>query len=242
MPPRPIIRPRAMTDELLSTFPALIRGGASVSAACQACGITQTTYYRWRQLGERDDRPWQRQFTQLVDRAQGEYTSALETGLGNVGTNGRRKRFYKYVQVTDPQTGTPHLVRTLDREVVEDDPSTAMAILERRHPSEWAKRDRLEVSGPDGGPIETLSVGVSIDYDRLPIELKRRMLAEFDQHQRLTDDTERHLVLELERQGVKVGGDGDSDGSNDGDDGSGDSDSHHPPYVITNVTTGPPCD
>lgn len=38
--------------------------------------------------------------------------------------------------------------------------------LERRHPQDYAKRERVEMSGPDGGPIESRDVTTLPDHER----------------------------------------------------------------------------
>jgi hypothetical protein len=38
--------------------------------------------------------------------------------------------------------------------------------LERRHPQDYAKRDKVEMSGPDGGPIESRDVTALPDHER----------------------------------------------------------------------------
>jgi hypothetical protein len=41
--------------------------------------------------------------------------------------------------------------------------------LERRHPADYAKRDKVEMSGPDGGPIESRDVTALPDHERLAL-------------------------------------------------------------------------
>lgn len=38
----------------------------------------------------------------------------------------------------------------------DDDPRVAQWILERKRPDEWGRAERVEVTGKDGGPIETV--------------------------------------------------------------------------------------
>lgn len=38
--------------------------------------------------------------------------------------------------------------------------------LERRHPSDYARRERVEMSGPDGGPIDHRDVGALPDHEK----------------------------------------------------------------------------
>jgi hypothetical protein len=38
--------------------------------------------------------------------------------------------------------------------------------LERRHPQDYSKRDKVEMSGPDGGPIESRDVTSLPDHER----------------------------------------------------------------------------
>ena len=41
--------------------------------------------------------------------------------------------------------------------VEDEDPQTARWILSRRRPATWGDREKIEVSGPGGGPVETVN-------------------------------------------------------------------------------------
>ncbi|TDD73383.1 hypothetical protein E1293_31475 [Actinomadura darangshiensis] len=59
----------------------------------------------------------------------------------------RRTRRYR-----DPATG--QLVEEVEEDVAPPDWRAAAWVLERRHPDGFARPSQLQVSGPDGGPVE----------------------------------------------------------------------------------------
>lgn len=82
----------------------------------------------------------------------------------------------------------------------------AMTYLERKFPQRWSRRDRLEHTGADGGPIRSeqqLTV-VDIPYDKLTIELRRQMLKELEETGELTQLTTIKMLRELEEAGEHV--------------------------------------
>lgn len=64
-------------------------------------------------------------------------------------------------------------------EAAKTDGRVAIEMLARRNPKQWGRK-RLEVTGADGGALEHTE-RASINYDKLPLEKRRQLLALLDE-------------------------------------------------------------
>lgn len=70
-------RPTKLTPEIQRTICAALQAGNYVEAACGLAGISDTTFYRWMERGDRESRGQFREFRDSVSRA----IAASEAGL-----------------------------------------------------------------------------------------------------------------------------------------------------------------
>lgn len=199
-------RPRSMTDKLLDAFPRLLREGASISNCCAICGIAVGTYHRWLAEADEPQNTWQQRFRDATATARAEYLTSVERAVSDVAINGKRRRNFKHTTITS-ENGTQLSVRTLDSESIESSPETALRLLERRDPTNWGRKSTVELSGPGGKPVEVVTVSSPLTpeiYDQLSIDIRRRMLHEYETQQRIADETQLLLSLELRQLGIEL--------------------------------------
>jgi len=126
-----------LTPKLADELEQLLRRGHYVTSACAFVGIHRDTFYGWQERGHaarvlRDQgRPVpvrERRFLVFVDRVEAarDYGEAwlVEQTLAAAQNPREHGRWQAY-----------------------------MTVLERSRPGRWARRPRLEHSGPDGKPI-----------------------------------------------------------------------------------------
>jgi hypothetical protein len=115
-----------------------IRAGCYQEQAAQAAGISASTLYAWKALGEQESDGPYRRF--LLNLRQAEAEAELNA------------------------------VKILRRAIEDEgDWKAALALLERRFPGRWRRRQTNELVGPGGGPLQTEQV-LRLDTSRLSIE------------------------------------------------------------------------
>jgi hypothetical protein len=159
-------QPRLLDHELAQKLRTAVSVGASLADAGSAYGISKATMYRWRKHGRDEARRRDEggvpdpdldllvQFSDDLDRAQGEAKVEALTivrqfalGVEKVETTTRTRDV-----VLDGQVVT--LRETVEKKTVERAWQPAAWFLERRFPAEFALKNRLEVTGEDGGPVQ----------------------------------------------------------------------------------------
>jgi transposase-like protein len=124
-----------LTSGLQSELLAMLTTGAYIEHACKAVGLHPATYYNWINLGQ-------------------EYANDLELGKT---PNKKSRVFFEFFEAVErARARTATRVVGLVMRAAEKDWRAGAFWLERSFPKEWG-RQRLEVSGPDGEPIEVES-------------------------------------------------------------------------------------
>jgi len=122
-----------LDDQVLERISNALRNGAYIHHACEASGISTSTYHNWLERGrnERDrqnaglkpdtaEAPYL-EFLEAIEKAQAE--GALDL-LGEIANHARNGTW-----------------------------QAAAWILERKFPRQWGRFDRTEHTGPEGGPM-----------------------------------------------------------------------------------------
>lgn len=175
-------RPHAITPEVSERICGLLELGMYPEQAAESCGISKTTYYRWRAEGEQaavvrrvaeeaGEKPpaetplvkAQREFWQASQKAMAG-TEALylrriaEAAMGGA-TFTEVRRVVEHVKGPDGKVEARVTSETRTERNLMPDWKAASWILSRgRAKQRWA--ERTEVSGPDGGPVESqINVG-----------------------------------------------------------------------------------
>lgn len=132
-------RPSKLTAELQERVLDAVLEGAFIEVACQACGISKRTFYRWLKRGE-----------EAEARAMEQFDSDDEPDLEDL---------YEHVAPEEwPYLDFCHAVQSAEafselellRKVTRggEQPWTAyMTVLERRHPTRWQRRQTIEHDG-----------------------------------------------------------------------------------------------
>ena len=127
---RPAHRPSKLTEETLDKLMTYIRAGMSYTRACHKAGIDKSTFFRWKVQGESDTENGKRSdFRDFCDRLA-DASADLELSLTGaiklcaIGTKGRAP-----------------------------DWRAAMSLLQARFPDDY-KRAAVEITGPDGDPVQ----------------------------------------------------------------------------------------
>lgn len=144
-------RPTLLTPEVQEQILAALAVGAAQAHAAECAGIGESTFYRWMERGEEEDAPEEfREFREAVTRTRARAAVDAVQLIQRIAVGGQvtkeTTRTYR-----DPDTGE----RVEETEVVRAPPDWRAAAwwLERAHPAQFS-RPRVEVTGPDGGPVQ----------------------------------------------------------------------------------------
>ncbi|WP_431977626.1 hypothetical protein [Micromonospora haikouensis] len=144
---RPPGRPSKLTEETVTRLLAAIKAGATVRNAALYAGIGESTFHEWMaQAREESPRPEFLEFAEQIERARAELqvdvlNSVMETIRGGFVT----KRVTRTGRDGEPEH---------EEQFAPPDGRLGLDLLSRIWPQDFAKRSAMEVSGPEGGPIE----------------------------------------------------------------------------------------
>ncbi len=135
-------RKSLLTPEIQQQIVTAIQSGNFQHHACEYAGIHTATYFRWLERGQAE-----------IDRLEQDETAEadpVETPYREFCDAIKKARAVAVVQAVG-----------LIRKAAVDGTWTAAAwYLERSHPKDWGKTDRLEHTGSEGAPIQ-LNVSVA---------------------------------------------------------------------------------
>lgn len=144
---RPPGRPSKLTPETVDRLLKAIKAGATVRNAAIYAGIGESTFHEWMaQARDESPRPEFLEFAEQIERARAELQvdileSVMETIKGGFVT----KRTTRYSREGEPET---------EEQYAPPDGRLGLDLLSRIWPTDFARRSAMEVSGPEGGPIE----------------------------------------------------------------------------------------
>lgn len=126
-------RPTDLTPEIQEALCAAIDKGVPIRYACALAEVGVSTFYGWIEKGERDEKSGETSaysdFANAVTRARARKTERLLVKLE------------KYANETNFVTGM-HDLKGL------------IWLLERTEQQDFAPRQKTEISGPNGGPVQ----------------------------------------------------------------------------------------
>lgn len=135
-------RPLKLTDEVRHKLVTALKLGSYVQQAVVYAGIGVSTFYEWMQQASDDEQAGlTTPFTELAAAIKKAEADAEVRLLGIVN------------------------------QAAPANWAAAMTVLERRHPDRWARRERLEHSGPNGAPIEV----AQYDLTKLSVDELRQL-------------------------------------------------------------------
>ena len=128
-------RPTKLTPEVIAEFEKALASGCYVETAAAYVGVHRDSYYEWLRRGRE------------------------EKNRVNGGMNGRKVKQKEELYVEFSDTISRALASAEIRDIARIDLAgnedwRALAWKrERRNPDRWGRAERLEVSGPGGGPV-----------------------------------------------------------------------------------------
>lgn len=139
IPERTPGRRASLTPEIQQALVTVIQAGNYNITACNFVGVAESTFYRWMQRGEDEIKRLIE-----VEEETGEYLDPDEKEAIYV-------QFWesiKKAESTSEVTALMHVKRSFG-----EDWKSAMTFLERKKPDHWRRRDRTELTDPDGNPV-----------------------------------------------------------------------------------------
>ena len=132
-------RPGKLTEEMIGRLADNISAGLTFAAACARSGLHYSTFRRWRERGEAEEGTIYRLLSEAVLAAEAAALSRLEETVTMVALGG---------QVVTERRTTIRGGEVVEEVVVEKrslpDGRLALAMLERRNPQVWAKREAAQ--------------------------------------------------------------------------------------------------
>lgn len=164
-PSRKAGRRSKLTPETHEAIVKAVRAGASYEAAAGAAGIDESTLYRWLREAEGEEAPQdKRQFHHDLMRARAEVEVRVVAASVMKGALGG----YELERTTEFR---PDGTKVEKVKYAPADPRAGLDFLARRDPARWGRRNPVELSGPDGGPIQVQSSTIHELTARLHEEL-----------------------------------------------------------------------
>ena len=112
--------------DIIAEITKVIRAGNYAQVAAQYVGISESTFYRWMERGEKDP-----------DR--------LDKG-------GLYRELWESVKKAETQSEVRAVAIIQDH--MKLNWAAAMTYLERKHPRRWGRRETHAITGADGGPLK----------------------------------------------------------------------------------------
>lgn len=139
-------RPDKLTEERARKIVNLIASGSYVETAAAACGVSKNTLYDWLKRGARAPHGKFKKFAddvaEAAAKAEARDVLVIDRAASGHDVVRTTRKIEKGIVVEETTTTTR-----------EFDWRAAAWRLERKFPKRWGLIERIEHSGPDGGPI-----------------------------------------------------------------------------------------
>lgn len=144
-------RPSKLTEETIDRLLKAIKAGATVRNAAIYAGIGESTFHEWMaQARDESPRPEFLEFAERIERARAELqVNILDSVMEAVKGGFVTKKVTRYDRNGEPET---------EEQYAPPDGRLGLDLLSRIWPADYARRSAMEVSGPEGGPIELATV------------------------------------------------------------------------------------
>ncbi|NRQ30678.1 hypothetical protein HII36_02335 [Nonomuraea sp. NN258] len=162
-------RPSKLTPELQDKICRHLEAGHFLSTAADLCGVGRSTVHRWLAQGEEEDAPAElRGFREAIGRARGRSADVLVAAAFADAVGG------VLVREAERPDGTR------ERAWSQPNGRVALDLLSRMFPEDWRPVKAVEVSGPQGGPVNVGTDPAIIQniIDRVAKAKARRLEAE----------------------------------------------------------------
>lgn len=145
--------------ELRQTIISVLRTGASIADAARFAGVPSYQVRKWYARGKgmyegKPATPSYKQFAAEVDKARAS-AKVLALGTLTAAIQSRHRVKVGETRYKDPTTGHTVIQYQMAEEISPMAKDAALAFLAAVDPKRWGNgRQRVELSGPDGAPIE----------------------------------------------------------------------------------------
>ncbi len=158
-------RPTKLTPEAHQTIVEAIQAGNYIETASAMAGIEKPTLYDWLKRGA-DERARVNKSARLRilkdERIYVEFSYAVAAAMGQsearslarIAFAGQNHRVVKHRQAVTKDGDVVDLTDTW----TEFDWRAEAWRMERRFPERWGRKEKHEISGPDGGPVEIKTI------------------------------------------------------------------------------------
>jgi len=127
-------RPSQLDEDMIKELCRYLREGTTIKTAATLAGVSESGYHRWQKRGREEIERVAESPRRSVRKSERIYVDFVKCT-----TRARRKAIRKRVENV--------------RNAGEEDWRAAAWMLERMDSESWTKKQRHEVSGPDGGPV-----------------------------------------------------------------------------------------
>ena len=184
-------RPTKLTPDVQQKICTAIQGGNYIETASAFAGIGKTALYEWLKRGGAELARVAKSARLRVLASEliyVEFTNAVEEALAQSELHDvliiQRAASGYDVLVTKEVLDKDGNVHVLSTNSHEFDWRASAWRLERKFPDRWGRRERTELSGPDGGPIQ-------VEHDvNIKDELSARILGTIDRRRSRDDDVD----------------------------------------------------
>lgn len=145
--------PTKLTPEVQEKIVSALNAGNYQDTAARYAGITRATFYNWLERGRIErERIESGEKPSKSEAIYVEFIEAIEQARANAEVRA---------------------VALIQKAATEGNWRAAQFFLERSHPQRWGALNRTEISGPQGGPIETMIDAETLD-EKLTALLDKR--------------------------------------------------------------------
>lgn len=129
-----------LTKDVIEKIALGISAGLTFSGAYVNAGVSKATYYKWRELGKDATGGIYKEFMDSIQEAQDKALARLEVAINKSALGGYKVIETKTITRPDGSTET-----AITEKVAEPDGRLMLMMLERRNPTDWAKKEKLEI-------------------------------------------------------------------------------------------------
>ena len=147
-------RPPKLNDKVIADIVNHLRIGCYLETAVVMAGVQKTIFYEWIKLAHKGSKEHVK-LLNAVEKAVEECTTR-DLMVIDKCANGNEGEYLRDDdgKIVYTQRGNP----VMKKAATAPDWSAAAWRLQRRKPKEWGNTEKLEVSGKDGGPIQSQQV------------------------------------------------------------------------------------
>lgn len=158
-------RPPALTTESRDRIISAVRAGNYLTTAAALANVSTSSVYRWLERAEEPGaRREYREFRDALARARAEAEARVVATIMRGVTGG--------AVVKEVTRTLPNGAVETERQVAPPNPREGLEFLSRAFPDRWARRQALEVTGADGGPLRVEhTAGIAALAERLRASL-----------------------------------------------------------------------